>query len=50
MPIGTEWSFRAPFIGGFQIKSARKQNDVFDFKVFGIKMTRHTGVEEKPKK
>ena len=36
--------------GGFQIQSARKKNDVSDFQVFGIKMTGHTGLEEKSKK
>ena len=36
--------------GGFQIQSARKKNDVSDFQVFGIKMTGHTGLEEKSEK
>ena len=36
--------------GGFKIQSARKKNDDSDFQVFGIKMTGHTGLEEKSKK
>jgi hypothetical protein len=53
MPLGdinTQMSLGVKDNGGFQIQSARKKNDVSDFQVFGIKMTGHTGLEEKSKK